>query len=139
MNCEYTYEFLCDSVYALLCLYGNENANERNIHTNTYTYTTKKKSDMRGLLLIPLWSGARFWASAFRDGRHANRVFTGVEVRRVRTFAWRRTERDQIGGKSMRFLVLHFVSTGTDAVKDGMSEIGQRRCIRRIFDQDCFC
>jgi hypothetical protein len=96
-------------------------------------------SEVRGVLTIPLWRGARFWAAAFRDGRHANRMFKYMEVREMRTFAWRRTERDQIGGKSMRFMILHFATTGEEATEDQVSQVGRSRCVRRLFGQDCFC
>jgi hypothetical protein len=32
-------------------------------------------SKMKGVLLIPLWRGARFWLHAFPDGRHLGGVF----------------------------------------------------------------
>jgi hypothetical protein len=30
---------------------------------------------MRGVLLIPLWRGAKFWLHAFPDGRHLGNIF----------------------------------------------------------------
>jgi hypothetical protein len=40
---------------------------------------------MSGILIIPLWRGAKFWLIAFPDGRHLAGVFKLVRKMRIKT------------------------------------------------------
>jgi hypothetical protein len=86
-------------------------------------------SVMTGVLVIPLWKGAKFWNKAFPDGRHLASMFSGFEKDRIRTRAWETSKKDLIGGKQIFFLILRIASTGDGMIK---SEVDKDRCFRRI-------
>ena len=95
---------------------------------------------MRGVLAIPLWSGAKFWTACFEDGRHAIAVFRDVTVRSVRTVGWRRSKKDILSGTTVWFLLLHFVSSGLGpAGLEAASVPLHSRCMRRLFGKVCDC
>jgi hypothetical protein len=66
---------------------------------------------MTGVLMVPLWKGARFWTHCLQDGRHLNRLFRRV---RVATKGWfRGGKKDRLSNSTVRFMVFSVQSTGT--------------------------
>jgi hypothetical protein len=45
-------------------------------------------TEMGGILLVPLWKGAKFWTWAFRDGRHLNGMFANLQLICMKALAW---------------------------------------------------
>jgi hypothetical protein len=43
--------------------------------------------DLNGIIIVPLWKGARFWTYAYRDGLHLNGLFESMHIVRMRTHA----------------------------------------------------
>jgi hypothetical protein len=83
---------------------------------------------MSGVLLIPLWKGARFWTKAFPDGAHLASIFSGFETRRLHTSAWDTSKKDMLGGRNVNFLILGIESDGRGVIQESISG---RRCFRR--------
>jgi hypothetical protein len=71
-----------------------------------------KVSKMTGVLLIPLWRGARFWLHAFPDGRHLGGVFKLFRKLEARTRSWGISPKDAFAGKWVVFLALEIDSWG---------------------------
>jgi hypothetical protein len=92
---------------------------------------------MTGVLLIPLWRGARFWLHAFPDGRHLGGVFRSFSQLKAKTRLWGTTPKDAFAGKWVVFLALEINSRG-----DGGSlelVVSRTRCFGRLFGYDCIC
>jgi hypothetical protein len=53
---------------------------------------------MTGVLLIPLWRGARFWLHAFPDGRHLGGVFRSFSQLKAKKRSWGTTPKDALAG-----------------------------------------
>jgi hypothetical protein len=67
---------------------------------------------MRGVLLIPLWRGSRFWLHVFPDGRHLGVVFRSFRQLKVRTRSWSISPKDAFAGRWVFFLALDIDSCG---------------------------
>jgi hypothetical protein len=67
---------------------------------------------MRGVLLIPLWHGARFWLHVFPDGRHLGGVFRSFRQLKVRARSWSISPKDAFAGRWVFFLALDIDSCG---------------------------
>jgi hypothetical protein len=90
---------------------------------------------MSGLLLVPLWKGAKFWTFAFRDGIHLNGLFSKMLIVRMRTYAWEISRKDRVGGRELQFLV--FVINTVCWSADLESLPGEGRCFRKLFGKPC--
>jgi hypothetical protein len=53
---------------------------------------------LSGILIVPLWKGARFWTFAFRDGMHLNGIFNGMHLICMKTFVWDILREDRVAG-----------------------------------------
>jgi hypothetical protein len=92
---------------------------------------------MTGLLLIPLWRGARFWLHAFPDGRHLGGVFRSFSKLKANTRLLGTTPKDAFAVKWVVFLALEI-----DSPVDGgslESVVWHRRCFGHLFGYDCIC
>jgi hypothetical protein len=94
-----------------------------------------KEEKVSGVLLIPLWKGARFWLSAFPDGSHAAVIFKGIYVMPCSVSMWDMNPKNVLGS-FMNLLILPFVSGGG---VDLLSNVVPENCIRRLFNMDCVC
>jgi hypothetical protein len=94
-------------------------------------------SKMTGVLLIPLWRGARFWLHAFPDGRHLGGVFKSFRKLEARTRSWGISPKDAFAGKWVVFLALEIDSRGDSGSLE--SVVSQSRCFGRLFGYDCVC
>ncbi len=65
---------------------------------------------MTGVLLIPLWRGARFWLHAFPDGRHLRGAFKSFRQLMARTRSWGLSPKDAFAGKWVVFLALEMTA-----------------------------
>jgi hypothetical protein len=54
---------------------------------------------MNGILIVPLWKGAKFWTFAYRDGVHLNGLFAEMHLVRMTTLSWDISPIDRTGGK----------------------------------------
>jgi hypothetical protein len=95
-----------------------------------------EKSRAKGVLLVPLWRGAKFWLHAFPDGRHLSGLFTEMKKMRIRTESWSVSPKDCFGGKLVYFLALRIQGTGIGFQE---SVVAKGRCFSRLFDKDCVC
>jgi hypothetical protein len=93
-------------------------------------------SRMRGILLIPLWRGAKFWLCAFPDGRHLGGVFRSFRQLRIRTKSWGTSPKDAFAGKWVFFLALEVDSRGCGP-RDSI--VAKDRCFGRLFGKACIC
>jgi hypothetical protein len=96
-----------------------------------------KVSKMTGVLLIPLWRGARFWLHAHPDGRHLGGVFRSFRQLKVKTRLWGISPKDAIAGKWVYFLALEIDSCGDGSSFE--SVVSPSRCFGRLFGKDCIC
>jgi hypothetical protein len=94
-----------------------------------------KEIDVSGVLLIPLWKGAKFWLSAFPDGCHASTMFKGIFVLSCKVAMWDMNPRNAFGSY-VKMLVLPFVSGGGAVF---CSLVAPANCIRRLFEFECTC
>jgi hypothetical protein len=94
-------------------------------------------SKMTGVLLIPLWRGARFWLHAFLDGRHLGGVFKSFKQLQARTRSWGVSPKDAFAGKWVVFLALEIDSRGDGGSLE--SVVSHSRCFGRLFGHDCAC
>jgi hypothetical protein len=92
---------------------------------------------MTGVLLIPLWRGARFWLHAFPYGRHLGGVFRSFKQIKVKTRSWGTTPKDAFAGKWVFFLALDMDSRGDGGSLEPV--VSQSRCFGRLFGYDCVC
>jgi hypothetical protein len=92
---------------------------------------------MRGVLLIPLWRGARFWLHAFPDGRHLGGVFRSFKQLKIRTRSWGISPKDAFAGRWVFFFALEIDSRGDGGSLE--SVVLRERCFDRLFDKDCIC
>jgi hypothetical protein len=93
-------------------------------------------SRMTGVLLIPLWRGAKFWLSAFPDGRHLSGIFRSFKKIRVKTRSWGLSPKEAFAGRWMFFLALEVDSRGSGRAE---SIIAKERCFGRLFGKECLC
>jgi hypothetical protein len=91
---------------------------------------------MNGILIVPLWKGAKFWTFAYRDGVHLNGLFAEMHLVRMTTVSWEISPKERIGGKEMQFIVLVFNSAGVGQT-DSEWLPGKGRCFRVLFGKDC--
>jgi hypothetical protein len=91
---------------------------------------------MNGILVVPLWKGAKFWVFAFCDGIHLNGIFKEMHLVRMTAVAWEISQRDRIREKELQFLVLVLDSKRTGA-GDLESVPGEGRCFRALFGKCC--
>jgi hypothetical protein len=91
---------------------------------------------MNGILVVPLWKGAKFWVFTFCDGIHLNGIFKEMHLVRMTAVAWEISLRDRIGGKELQFLVLVLDSKRTGA-GDLESVPGKGGCFRALFGKCC--
>jgi hypothetical protein len=70
-------------------------------------------SKMKGVLLIPLWRGARFWLHGFPHGRHLGGVFRSFSQLKIETRSWGISPKDAFAGKWVFFLALGLSAAGT--------------------------
>jgi hypothetical protein len=54
---------------------------------------------MNGILIVPLWKGAKFWTFAYRDGVHLNGLFAKMHLVRMTTVSWEISPKYGISGK----------------------------------------
>jgi hypothetical protein len=94
-------------------------------------------TSMRGILLIPLWRGAKFWLHAFPDGRHLGNIFRSFWKMRILTRSWGISPKDAFAGKWVFFLALEIDSRGDGSQVD--SVVTKERCFGRMFGKDCTC
>jgi hypothetical protein len=92
---------------------------------------------MTGVLLIPLWRGARFWLHAFPDGRHLGGVFKSFRQLKAKTRSWGTSPKDAFAGRWVTFLVLEIDSRGDGGSLE--SVVSHSRCFGRLFGYDCVC
>jgi hypothetical protein len=92
---------------------------------------------MTGVLLIPLWRGARFWLHAFPDGRHLGGVFKSFKQLKAKTRSWGMSPKDAFAGKWVVFLVLEIDSCGDCGSLE--SVVSHSRCFGRLFGYHCVC
>jgi hypothetical protein len=92
---------------------------------------------MTGVLLIPLWRGARFWIHAFPDGSHLGGVFKSFKQLKARTRSWGVSPKDAFAGKWVVFLALEIDSRGNGGSLE--SVVLHSRCIGRLFGFVCVC
>lgn len=95
-----------------------------------------EKSVVSGVLLVPLWKGAKFWVHAFEDGRHLNGIFEGMIKVRATTMSWSLSPKDAFAGKWVWFLALRVRSKGIGFLG---SVVKRERCFMRLFDKECVC
>jgi hypothetical protein len=96
-----------------------------------------EKSKTTGVLLVPLWRGAKFWLHAFPDGRHLSGLFSEMRKMRIKTDSWSVSPKDCFGGgKWVHFLALRIQGTGS-GFQD--SVVKKDKCFSRMFDKDCVC
>jgi hypothetical protein len=92
---------------------------------------------MKGVLLIPLWRGARFWLHAFPDGRHLGGVFRSFRQLKVKTRWLGISPKDAFAGKWVFFLALEI-----DSRRDGESLeslVSRDRCFGCQYNKECIC
>jgi hypothetical protein len=94
-------------------------------------------SKMTGVLLIPLWRGARFWSHTFPDGRHLGGIFRSFKQLEVKTRSWGISPKDAFAGKWVYFLALEIDSRGDGSLLE--SVVSPSRCFGRLLDKDCIC
>jgi hypothetical protein len=94
-------------------------------------------SKMTGVLLIPLWRGARFWLHAFPDGRHLGGVFRSFKQLKIKRRSWGISPKDAFAGKWVFFLALEIYSRGDGRSLE--SVVSPSRCFVRLFNKDCIC
>jgi hypothetical protein len=94
-------------------------------------------SKMTGVLLIPLWRGARFWLHAFPDGRHLGGVFKSFKQLKARTRSWGVSPKDAFAGKWVVFLALEINSRGDGGSLE--SVVSHSHCFGHLFGYDCVC
>jgi hypothetical protein len=94
-------------------------------------------TQMTGVLLIPLWRGARFWLHTFPDGRHLGGVFRSFKQLKAKTRSWGITPKDAFVGKWVVFLALEINSRGDGSSLE--SVVLHSRCFGRLFGYDCVC
>jgi hypothetical protein len=94
-------------------------------------------TNMRGILLIPLWRGAKFWLHALPDGRHLGNIFRSFWKTRILTRSWGISPKDAFAGKWVFFLALEIDSRGDGSRVD--SVVTKERCFGRMFGKDCSC
>jgi hypothetical protein len=85
----------------------------------TRTIRKAALAKMNGILIVPLWKGAKFWTFAYRDRVHLNGLFAEMHLVRMTTVSWEISPKDRIGGKEMQSLP------------------GKGRCFRVLFGKDC--
>jgi hypothetical protein len=94
-------------------------------------------SVMSGVVLVPLWRGAKFWLSAFPDWRHLSSRFSRMLKLEAKTRAWGVSPKDAFAGPIVTFLALEIaegVFTGP-----GESLVDKKRCFGRLFNKECVC
>jgi hypothetical protein len=96
-----------------------------------------KVSKMTGVLLIPLWRGARFWLHAFPDGRHLGGVCRLFKQLKIKTRSWGISPKDAFARKWVYFLALEINSRGDGRSLE--SVVSPSCCFGRLFDKDCIC
>jgi hypothetical protein len=94
-------------------------------------------SKMTGVLLIPLWCGARFWLHASPNGRHLGGVFRSFRQLKAKTRSWGIFPKDVFAGKWVYFLALEIDSLGDGSLLE--SVVSPSRCFGRLFAEDCIC
>jgi hypothetical protein len=101
-------------------------------------------SEMKGVLLIPLWRGACFWLHAFPDmlhafpdGRHLGGVFRSFRQLKIKTRLWGISPKDAFAGKWVFFLALEIDSRGDGRSLE--SVVSRNYCFGRLFGKDCIC
>jgi hypothetical protein len=94
-------------------------------------------SKMKGVLLIPLWRGARFWLHAFHHGRHLGRVFRSFRQLKIKTRLWGISPKDAFAVKWVFFLALEIDSRGDGRSLE--SVVSCNRCFGCLFGKDCIC
>jgi hypothetical protein len=95
-----------------------------------------EKSVVTGVLLVPIWRGAKFWLPVFEDGRHLNGVFSVLRKLRIKTTSWSASPKDAFAGKWVWFLALKIESKGIGFIG---SVVKRDRCFRRLFGKECTC
>jgi hypothetical protein len=96
-----------------------------------------KVSKMTGVLLIPLWRGARFWLHAFPDGRHLGGVCRLFKQLKIKTRSRGISPKDAFARKWVYFLALEIDSRGDGRSLE--SVVSPSCCFGRLFDNDCIC
>jgi hypothetical protein len=91
---------------------------------------------MTGVLLIPLWCGAKFWLSAFPDGRHLSGIFRSFKKICVKTRSWGLSPKEAFAGRWVFFLAFEVDSRGSGRAE---SIIAKERCFVRLFGKECLC
>jgi hypothetical protein len=89
---------------------------------------------MTGVLLIPLWRGARFWLHAFPDGRQLGGVFRSFRKLKAKTSSWGITPKDTFAGKWVVFLALEIDSCGDGGSLESVKS--HSCCFGRLFGCD---
>jgi hypothetical protein len=92
-------------------------------------------SKMRGVIIVPLWKGAKFWTYGYRDGVHLNGLFAEMHVIRMRAHAWEISRKYMVGGKELQFLVLVLATARDSSVLESVT--GKGRCFRKLFGKTC--
>jgi hypothetical protein len=95
----YSFSTLCAGVDAFSLSWEGENAYcAPSIALILRVIRKIEVTRMRGVLLIPMWRGARFWLHAFPDGRHLGEVFRSFKQLKVRTRSWGISPKDAFCG-----------------------------------------
>jgi hypothetical protein len=93
-------------------------------------------SKLNGIIVVPLWKGAKFWTYAFRDSIHLNGLFEAMSIVRMRAHSWEISRKDLIGGKELQFLVL--VIDVVCSASNLESLLGKLfRLFRKLFEKEC--
>jgi hypothetical protein len=90
---------------------------------------------MRGVIIVPLWKGTKFWTYGYRNGVHLNGLFAEMHVVRMRAYAWEIFRKDMVGGKKLQFLVLVLATTLDSSMLESVT--GEGRCFRKLFGKTC--
>jgi hypothetical protein len=89
-------------------------------------------SKLNGIIVVPLWKGAKFGTYAFRDGFHLNGLFEAMSIVRMHAHSWEISRKDL---KDLQFLVL--VIGVMRSASDLESSLGEGRCFRKLFGKEC--
>jgi hypothetical protein len=92
-------------------------------------------SKMRGVNIVPLWKGAKFWTYGYRERVHLNGLFAEMHVIRMRAQAWEISRKDMVGGKELQFQVLVLATARDSSVLELVT--GKRKCFRKLFGKIC--
>jgi hypothetical protein len=92
-------------------------------------------SKLNGIIVVPLWKGAKFLTYAFGDGIHLNGLFEAMSIVCMRAHFWEISRKDLIDCKELQFLdlVIGVVCSASDLE----SSLGKGRCFRKLFRKEC--